>query len=310
MKKAFCLMLIALALSLATPRAHARVLEVGPDKEFAAPSAAIAAAKDGDTVRIDAGEYFDCATVSTNRLTIEGAGPNATAVLTDKVCSGKALLITNGTDITIRNITLQRARVADRNGAGIRAQGGKLTIEHVKFINNENGILAGDLPNGEILIKDSEFLRNGSCAPACAHGIYVGHINLLRVENSKFFETKEAHHIKSRARRTEVIGCDLADGANGTSSYQIEAPNGGSVVVRNNTIQKGPKSENHTGAVVIGIGGVDQPTREILIEGNRFTVDGGYPSFLVINRTATEAQLKGNILKGTAKALDGDGSVK
>ena len=296
-------------LALAAP-ASAKVLEVGKGKPYAAPSEAIAAAKDGDTVRIDAGEYYDCATVTANKLTIEGTGPDASAVLTDKVCSGKALLITNGQDITIRNLTLQRARVPDRNGAGIRAQGGNLTIEHVKFINNENGILAGDLPGANIVIRDSEFLRNGVCANACAHGIYIGHVASLTVERSKFFETKEGHHIKSRGRRLVVTGCDFADGPDGTSSYTIEASNGGTVIVRDNHIEKGPKSENHTGAVVIGLGGVDQPTPEIVVENNRFTVDGGYSSFLVVNRTATEAVLKGNVLLGGAKALDGDGHVE
>ena len=304
------LCLLALPLCALVPPASAKVLEVGKGKAYAAPSDAIAAAQDGDTVRIDAGEYYDCATVTASHVTIEGTGPDATAVLTDKVCSGKALLITNGKDITIRNLTLQRARVPDRNGAGIRAQGGNLTIDHVKFINNENGILAGDLPEANILIRDSEFLRNGVCAAACAHGIYINHVASLTIERSKFYGTKEGHHIKSRGHRLVVIGCDIADGPDGTSSYAIEASNGGTVIVRDNHIEKGPKSENHTGAVVIGLGGVDQPTPEIVVENNRFTVDGGYSSYLVVNRTATEAMLKGNVLLGGAKALDGDGQVK
>ncbi len=301
--------LLALLLIGITTYADAKILEVGPGKPYPMPSAAIAAAQDGDTVRIDAGTYNDCAIIATN-ITLEGAGPDASAVISDKVCAGKALLVTNGADITIRNLTLQNAQVAEHNGAGIRAQGGKLTIDHVKFINNENGILAGSIPNGEILIRDSDFIRNGACIKACAHGVYVGQIALLRVERSRFFETRTAHHIKSRARRTEVLGCDLADGENGSSSYQIEAPNGGSLIVRDTTIQKGPKSENQLGAIIIGIEGVNQLTQEILIESNRFTVDGGYSSFLVVNRTTTEALLKGNSLVGNAKPLDGPGRVR
>ena len=300
------LILIAMAALLA-PTADARVLEVGPGKAFAMPSAAIAAAIDGDIVRIDAGTYADCAIISTS-LTIEGVGPGA--VITDKICAGKALLITNGADITLRNLTLQNAQVDEHNGAGIRAQGGKLTIDRVTFINNENGILAGSIPNGEILIRDSDFIRNGACIKACAHGVYVGQIALLRVERSRFFETRTAHHIKSRARRTEVIGCDLADGETGTSSYQIEAPNGGVVIVRDNRIEKGPLSGNRLGAIVIGIEGETLPTPDPLISGNRFTVDGGYPSFLVVNRTAANARLVGNILAGSARPLDGLGSVQ
>jgi hypothetical protein len=303
--------LLAAALAggwLSTP-ALAATLEVGPGKTYAAPSAAAAAAHDGDHIVIAAGSYFDCAVWRANDLTIEGAGPEAT-VITDKVCNGKALFITQGNNITIRNLMLTRARVPDMNGAGIRAEGGDLTIEHVQFVNNQNGILSAPEPGKKMIIRDSTFIRNGVCEGACAHGIYIGQIALLRVERSKFFETKQAHSIKSRAQRTEVIGCDIADGSDGTSSYAVEVPNGGAVVLRDNHIQKGPKAENHTAALVIGSEGVTQPTPEIIVEHNTFLVQGDYNSFLVWNLTATPAELKGNTLQGNAKALRGDGTVQ
>jgi hypothetical protein len=293
---------------LSTP-ALAATLEVGPGKTYAAPSAAAAAAHDGDHVVIAAGSYFDCAVWKANDLTIEGAGPEAT-VITDKTCNGKALFITQGSNITIRNLMLTRARVPDMNGAGIRAEGGDLTIEHVQFVNNQNGILTGPLPGKKVVIRDSVFIHNGTCDGACAHGIYIGQIALIRVERSRFFETKQGHSIKSRAQRTEVIGCDIADGADGTSSYAVEVPNGGAVVLRDNHIQKGPKAENHSAALVIGSEGVTQPTPEIIVEHNTFLVEGDYNSYLVWNLTATEAVLKGNILKGNAKPLRGDGTVQ
>ena len=107
-----------------------------------------------------------------------------------------------------------------------------------------------------------------------------------------------------------MIDSDLQDGPDGTSSYAIEVPNGGSLVARGNTIEKGPKSENHTGAIVIGMEGVTQPTREIIIENNTFRVDGNYSSYLLYNQTATEAVLKGNRLSGSARPLHGDGQVQ
>ena len=287
----------------------AATLDVGPGKTYAAPSAAAAAAHDGDHIVIAAGSYFDCAVWRANDLTIEGAGPDTT-VITDKTCNGKALFITQGNNITIRNLMLTRARVPDMNGAGIRAEGGDLTIEHVQFVNNQNGILSNTMPGKKIIIRDSAFIRDGICDGACGHGIYIGPLALLRVERSKFFETKQGHSIKSRAQRTEVIGCDIADGADGTSSYSVEVPNGGDVVLRDSHIQKGPKSENHTAALVVGSEGVTQPTPEIIVEHNTFLVEGDYNSFLVWNLTATEAELKGNILQGNAKPLRGDGKVQ
>src|SRR6185437_13681399 len=123
-----------------------RTLEVGPDREFKAPSAAIAASSDGDVVEIAPVKdgYFDCAVLSANHLTVEGRG--AGVVLTDKTCQGKAIFVTLRNDITIRNITFTRARVPDGNGAGIPAEGNNLTIEKSRFINNEDGILAADAP--------------------------------------------------------------------------------------------------------------------------------------------------------------------
>lgn len=297
-----------LLLGLAAP-ATAAILEVGEGKEYANPSEAIAKAADGDTIRIHPGEYFDCAIIRRSNLTIEGVNPDGSAVLTDKACAGKGLLITAGNDITLRNLTLTRARVPDMNGAGIRAEGTNLTIERVKFINNQNGILAAPNKDSTIIIRNSEFTRNGFCSP-CAHGVYVNQIKLLRVENSKFFETKQAHHIKSRAMRTEVIGSELRDGPNGTASYMIEAPNGGTLIVRNNTLVKGPKAENRSCLIMIGSEGVSQPTRELLIEGNSFTNEGSYDTAFVENRTATEAMLKGNKFTGRGIPLRGDGEVR
>src|SRR5487761_2787938 len=147
----------------------AATLDVGPGKTYSSPSKAIAAAHDGDTVLIAPGTYFDCAFVHQNNLTIAGSGPNAAAVLTDKACAGKALLVIDGNDVTVRNLTLTRIRVPDGNGAGIRAEGGNLTVDHVSFINNQDGI------------------------------------KLLRIEHSVFQQASGGDHIRSSARTTELL---------------------------------------------------------------------------------------------------------
>lgn len=297
----------ALVLFLFCPSLSAKTLEVGPSHHLKAPSDAAAVASPGDIIEIEPGEYFDCAVWSASGITIEGR--DAGAVITDKTCEGKALFVTRGNDITIRNLTFTRARVPDANGAGIRAEGKNLTVERSRFINNENGILAGNSPESRISISGSEFVRNGKCAPDCAHGIYVNHIALLHIENSKFSETKEGHHIKSRALRTELIKNEIRDGNDGTASYLVEIPNGGSLVMEGNVLQKGPNSENHTAAIMIGAEGVTQPTRELSFVNNTFSNDG-VPTLFVKNLTATEAVLRANIFKGKVIPLSGDGVVR
>lgn len=286
----------------------AKTLGVGPNHELKSPSAAAAVAAAEDTIEIEPGEYFDCAVWNANRLTIVGKGTGV--VITDKACQGKALFITVGNDITVRNITFTRVRVPDGNGAGIRAEGQNLTVEHSRFINNENGILAGDLPQSTIRIADSEFVDNGKCEASCAHGVYVGHISLLHIEHSRFFETKAGHHVKSRALRTELVGNKITDGEKGTSSYLVDIPNGGSLVMDGNILEKGPNCSNRGTAVSIGAEGVTQRTVELTIKNNKFANDQPRETVFVRNLTATNASLEANTLKGQVIPLAGDGSVQ
>jgi hypothetical protein len=282
-------------------------LNVGTSQVYKNPSAAAAVAKNGDHIRIEPGQYFDCAVWNADNLVIEGTGPGV--VITDKTCMGKGLFVIEGNNTTVRNLTLTRARVPDMNGAGIRLDKGNLTVDTVKFIDNQNGILGG-VPGTTVTIRNSDFDRNGICTGACGHATYIGDVDLLRVENSRFSNTRQAHSIKSRAKRTEVIGCTIADGPDGTSSYLIEAPNGGALIVRDTTLEKGPKSENHKAAIAIGAEGVTQPTPEITITNNNFRNDGNYETALVWNLTATRATLKGNKLAGSVVPLNGDGTVQ
>ena len=303
--------LIVVAALAALP-VQARTLEVGPGKEFKLPSTAIEAARTGDTVAIQPGEYFDCATLRANKLVVEGVGDADKVVITDKTCGGKGLFIVTGDDVTVRNLTLTRARVPDGNGAGIRNEAPNLTVDTVRFVNNQNGILSTPAEPGTILVRNSLFDRNGACPNGsnCAHGIYSNASHLLRVENTVFTGTKSGHHLKSRGERTEVIGCTITDGPEGTASYLIDIPNGGNLVVRASKMEKGPASENHSSAIVIGEEGVTHATREILLENSSFANDTGYQTVLVNNSTATDAMLVNVTLTGgKITPFTGDGKV-
>jgi len=291
--------------------ASAETLRVGAEQQYKMPSQALAHAHDGDTIAIEPGTYFDCSLVNQNNLTIEGTGPGV--VMTDKMCKGKALLITNGDNITIRNLTLQRARVPDLNGAGIRAQGGKLTVVNLRFLDNQDGILTAQNPTSAIRVIGSEFVGNGRCGggKGCAHGIYAGSIASLDVENSRFFDTHAGHNIKSDAASTTVLNCDIEDGANGTSSYQIDVPNGGTVRIEGNKLEKGPLAQNWGTAISIGEGGVTHPSNGLIVRNNTLINNTGHETTFVHNITATPAQLSSNVFKGSSVIpLTGDGTVR
>lgn len=296
---------LGLLLLLAALPGRAAVLEVGPGLAFKAPSEAARAARPGDVVRIRAGEYFDCATWSADRLTIEGAEPGV--VITDRTCGGKALFIVTGSDVTIRNLTLARARVPDENGAGIRAEGKGLTVEKTRFVNNEAGILAGDVPASEIRILDSEFVANGKCAARCAHALQVGRVALLQVQRSRFQGTREGHHVWSDARRTELADNEIADGREGTSSYLVATSGNGSLVMERNRLQKGPRTANEKAAVFVDAGRDAPEGAAIRLSGNRFANDCGTRSAFLLNWSSLDARLEKNELLGpvTEEASEG-----
>ena len=146
-------------LLLLSGAAAARTLSVGPNQPFLLPSAAAHAAQDGDTVLIEPGEYYDCAVWTQNHLVIAGARPGV--VITDTTCQGKALFVVTGDDTTIRDLTLARARVPDRNGAGIREEGQGLLLRRVQFVDNQVALLDGSAGAGEITISDCGFEGGG-----------------------------------------------------------------------------------------------------------------------------------------------------
>jgi hypothetical protein len=274
------------------------VLAVGPGKPFALPSEAALAAKAGDLIQIDPGTYNDCARWDADWLVIEGRGPGV--IITDKVCNDKGLFITRGRDITVRNITFMAAHASSHNCSGIRAEGFNLTVENSRFLNDEDGILAADNDGSTIVIRDSYFSGNGNCIAQCAHGIYINHVALLKVENSEFVAQHAGHHIKSRAARTEIINNFVHDGPNGSASYLVDLPNGGAALISGNRFEKGPLSENRQTAISIGAEGAkaQNPPGAIVIENNEFSNDTGKPTVFVMNYSDTPVELSGNRFSG------------
>ncbi len=289
--------------------AFAATLNVGPYQVYKLPSEAIRAAAPGDTIRIAPSHYADCAAWATNGLTIEGIG--AGPVLAGKICEDKGIFIIDAENATIRNIVFADAVIEGGNGSGIRANGARLVVENSTFRNDQDGILTGNDRNASLVVRNSSFEGNGACVPneGCAHGIYAGHLGLLRIEGSHFFNTRIGHHIKSRAWRTELVGNTIEDGPEGTSSYLVDIPDGGTLVMTRNILEKGPNTENPMVAVSIGEENAKRPSEGIIVTGNSFTNDGPATTF-VRNGTKTPARLSGNTFKGHAiKPLSGQGTV-
>jgi hypothetical protein len=275
---------------LAAPAA-ARTLSVGEGREFAAPSAAAAAARDGDTVEIAPGEYFDCAVWRANGLTIAGNGEGAT--VTDLACQGKALFVITGRDTTIRNLTFARARVPDGNGGGIRAEGDGLTIEHSRFVNDQSGVLVADDVRGAVRVSDSVFESDGACGQSCVASLAVGGVSQLTVTRTRFEAMRGGAAIRSGALRTEIVDARIVDGETGRSACLIDLPRGGDLTVTGTTLQKGPHSENPGCVIAIGIEGVSNPTRTLLFRDNVLTNAGPVQATFLRNLSDATATVEG-----------------
>jgi hypothetical protein len=302
-----CLVLGLVALGLCRPTG-ARTLLVGPGHDLLKPSAAAVVAADGDTILIEPGTYIDCAVWRASHLTVAAA--SAGVVVRDRICLYKGIFVTAGNDITIRGITFVGARAPSHNGAGIRAQGLDLTVIDSHFLDNENGLLSAPAPGSIIRVFDSEFRGNGTCVQECAHGIYVNSAALLDIERSRFVGQRVGHHIKSRALRTVLIDDTIMDGPDGTSSYLVDLPNGGDLLLQGCWLEKGPNSDNPEVAVTIGEEAQINPTRRIELFDNQFHNDASRPTIFLRNATNVPAELVGNHLAGPVVVLDGPGTFR
>ncbi|MDO9498821.1 MAG: hypothetical protein Q7J52_01905 [Falsiroseomonas sp.] len=303
--------LIPVSTSAQVEHAAGRILRVGPGEPFPLPSAAAAAAREGDRVVIAPGQYRDCAVWRVPRVTIEAA-PGGEVEIHGPICAGKALFVASAPGLVVAGLTFRGARATEGNGAGIRAEGGDLTVRASRFIDNENGILTHRDPTAKLLVEDSVFQGNGALRNGrdCAHGIYVGQWARVTIRRSEFRDTQACHHIKSRALRTEILQSFIEDGPQGRSSYLIDIPSGGDLILRGSRLIKGPLTGNPVGAVVIGSERTLNPTRELLIEDNDFENRMTSVTAFVVNRGEVPAVLNGNRLSGPTRPFLGAGRLR
>jgi len=180
------------------------ILTVGAGRQFSTIAAAVAASHDGDTVQIQAGVYVNDFAIITTKISLQGVGGMASLVATASPPNGKAIL-TVGTDVTMDHLEFSGAAVPDANGAGIRYEGGNLTLTNCYFHDNENGIM-GNPPaagTGTVTVRNSEFAFNGN-GTGLTHNLYIGDVASLTIDNSYFHDANVGHELKSRAEQTTV----------------------------------------------------------------------------------------------------------
>lgn len=196
-------------------------------------------------------------------------------------------------NLTVNGLTFENAAISATlggNAAGIRYQGtgaSNLTVLNSTFLHNQDGILTGNgLPAQQqqlvVSITDSLFADNGG-ANGMEHGIYIlGHS--LDVSGSTFCGTIGGHDIKSRTAITTVSNSYLYDGlapssqplcSAGSTSYAVDAPNGGLLTLASDLLSQGSKSPN-TAIVSYGEEGLRYTSNAFIVSGDVFrsTISG------------------------------------
>jgi len=285
----------------------ATVLRVGPQRALTSIAAAAATAHDGDTVEIEAGDYEDgVATWAQNDLTLRAVGGRARISQRGSSAEGKAIWVIKGNNVLVENFAFSGGMVPDHNGAGIRHEGGKLTIRECLFERNEMGLLTWNNVSAELVIERSEFHDN-RVAPTYrrsdpGHQIYVGTISRFTLRESYVHHGADGHLVKSRAKENHIVNNRITDETGGRSSYELEFPNGGIAYVIGNIIGQGPDTENRD-VISFGAEGYRWPRNELYVVSNTLVDDLPWGGNYIRVRDGADKVLVGNNLLLGAHAL-------
>lgn len=236
--------LLIAGMGIAAPSARAAsVLRVGTKQQIRTLAAAAGVATDGMLVEVDAGDYTgDVAAWTQHDLTLRAVGGPVRMLAGGRAAEDKAIFVTSGQRMAIEGFEFHGCAVPDRNGAGIRLQRGSLTLRGCRFLDNEAGVLTANDAAIRLAVERCEFgaIRRGE---GYTHQLYAGTIAALKVSDSRFGGGLIGHLLKSRALASEIRDCRFGS-AEDMASYELEFPNGGSVLLVGNVIEQGRATRN------------------------------------------------------------------
>ena len=273
--------LLLVAGSVVVASAQAATLMVGPQGVPMALADAVRQAQDGDTIELLSGAYRNSLIIEDRKLTLRGVGDKAPVIDGEgKVRDAHAMWTLRGGDITLENLEFRGARASDGSGAGVRQEGGLLSVLRCGFYDNEHGLQAINMDSAELRIASSVFGSAPRVVGGLHHLLNVGRIAKLSITATRFQQGFEGHLIKSRARDTLIAYNFIHDGVRGGASYEIELANGGLATVIGNVIAQGADSGNRV-LLAYGSEGRAWDKNELYIAHNTFINYGWTPAWFV-----------------------------
>ena len=290
-----------------------KIWHVGPTETYKKPSDVAGLVHDGDIVEIDAATYECDQSVrwTANNLTLVGIGGRAVLDATGcPISGGKGIWNPSGKNLVVANIEFLGAAVGDGNGAGIRYDGsGYLYITNSYFHNNQDGILYTPnqkfLPTNNIVIDRSEFAHN-EVSSGQAHNMYINVSNSFVLRFSYSHEAVIGHEVKSRSYSTYILYNRIAGEADGTSSYNIDLPEGGLSYIIGNIIEKSPRADNVFN-ISYSVETAPNPVQELYIAYNTIVNNSANVNnrrvLIITNNHLAEARIVDNLLVGFSGPL-------
>jgi len=258
------------------------------------------------TIRFASLRFGDCAVQTQGEITYQAEVPGQ-SILDGVACEGKAALVLRGRAAHIEGLTFANIRVSDKNGAGIRLEGGDLTVSQSWFRDSEQGILTGDNPGGSIRIDKTTFTRLGTCeGSGCAHSIYIGNYGSLSVTRSRFEAGTGGHYAKSRAARITVADCSFDDSRGRATNYMIDLADGATGSITGNWFVQGRDKENYSAFIAVAAERQNHTSQGLLIEGNnaRFAPGVDRSSTFVADWSGETVKLGVNTLGANLKRYE------
>jgi hypothetical protein len=280
--RAVCRGFVVLALCLAAWGAvRADTLVAGPAGVPLSLTQAVGQARDGDTIEVLPGVYREVLVIEGRRLTLRGLGERSPVIDGEgRMRVAHAMWTIRGGEVTLENLEFRGMRAADGGGAGVRQEGGKLTLKRCSFFDNEHAVLSTNVDTAELRIAGSVFAQAPKVRGGLYHLLNVGRIGLLHLTGSRLQQGFEGHLIKSRAKMAFIGYNYINDGVRGGASYKVELASGGEATVIGNVIAQGIDGNNPT-LLAYGTEGRSWERNALYVAHNTFINYGWLPAIFV-----------------------------